>query len=319
MRVQTLESYLYAHLLIKPVVNFAFLIEPVVTFAFLIEGMEEERQNEALKRIRFKEEDEDRMSELPDSLRVEILSRLPSTKDAIRTSALSKRWKHLWTAVTSLIFVHPHETHVRANPDFFSYVDKTLTQRPHLKLYKFRLISFYNNHQCQSQIHNWIHYAVNCNVEHLVLKLWGLKGITQFPLDQFVYVNSCLTHLTLKGCEFNPTGAISWENLRSLHIWYAKLDEDMIENILSGSPVLETLELDQCYGYRRLNITSKSVKNLVFTGYMLACYSDITEINAPNILTLKVQGILLMRKLLLLNVSSLVEAHLGAVWQLLND
>ncbi|KAJ0927571.1 putative leucine-rich repeat domain superfamily, F-box-like domain superfamily [Helianthus annuus] len=250
------------------------------------------------------------MSELPDSLRVEILSRLPSTKDAIRTSALSKRWKHLWTAVTSLIFVHPHETHVRANPDFFSYVDKTLTQRPHLKLYKFRLISFYNNHQCQSQIHNWIHYAVNCNVEHLVLKLWGLKGITQFPLDQFVYVNSCLTHLTLKGCEFNPTGAISWENLRSLHIWYAKLDEDMIENILSGSPVLETLELDQCYGYRRLNITSKSVKNLVFTGYMLACYSDITEINAPNILTLKVQGILLMRKLLLLNVSSLVEAHL---------
>ncbi|KAF5809064.1 hypothetical protein HanRHA438_Chr04g0162911 [Helianthus annuus] len=74
--------------------------------------------------------------------------------------------------------------------------------------------------------------------------------------------------------------------------------------------MLETLELKYCYGYTRLNITSKSVKNLVFAGYVHACYYDIIEFNAPNILTLIVQDVLALRNFLLLNVSSLVEAHL---------
>ncbi|MFS7931349.1 putative leucine-rich repeat domain superfamily, F-box-like domain superfamily [Helianthus anomalus] len=267
-------------------------------------------QSQPLKRIPF--EDEDRISKLPDCLLVEILSRIPSTKDAIRTGTLSKRWKHLWTLVSSLVFLHPYETHCRTNPDFFSFVDQTITQRRPLKLQKFKVHSRYNHH-LESHIHNWIRYAVSCNVEDLHLTLWGLERRTEFPLDQFVFVSSCFTHLTLAGCTFNPTGAISWENLRSLRIWCGNLDEDLIQNVLSGSPVLKTLVLDNCYGYRRLNITSKSVKNLVFSGYMHRRISDVTdviEINAPNILSLKIEDDLMLWKLLLLDVSSLVEAGL---------
>ncbi|KAJ0581616.1 putative F-box domain, leucine-rich repeat domain superfamily, F-box-like domain superfamily [Helianthus annuus] len=249
---------------------------------------------EALKRIRFEEEeDEDRMSELPDSLLVEILSRLPSTKDAIRTTTLSKRWQHLWTAVTNLNFRHPDG--LFTSPDFFSFVDKTLTQRPQSKLNKLTLVTRYGNWR-KSRVHNWIRYAVNCNVEDLHLMLWEPwepEPRTGFPLDDFVFIGSCFTHLTLAGCAFNPTGAISWKNLRSLRIIYGNLDEDLIENILSGSPVLETLVLNGCYGYRRLNITSKSVKNLVFSSYLAADLIndplDVIEINAPNILSLKIE------------------------------
>ncbi|KAF5810872.1 putative F-box domain, leucine-rich repeat domain superfamily, F-box-like domain superfamily [Helianthus annuus] len=270
---------------------------------------------EALKRIRFEEEeDEDRMSELPDSLLVEILSRLPSTKDAIRTTTLSKRWQHLWTAVTNLNFRHPDG--LFTSPDFFSFVDKTLTQRPQSKLNKLTLVTRYGNWR-KSRVHNWIRYAVNCNVEDLHLMLWEPwepEPRTGFPLDDFVFIGSCFTHLTLAGCAFNPTGAISWKNLRSLRIIYGNLDEDLIENILSGSPVLETLVLNGCYGYRRLNITSKSVKNLVFSSYLAADLIndplDVIEINAPNILSLKIEGELMLWKILLLNVSSLVEADL---------
>ncbi|KAJ0796973.1 putative leucine-rich repeat domain superfamily [Helianthus annuus] len=128
----------------------------------------------------------------------------------------------------------------------------------------------------------------------------------RFQLDQLFFINSCFTHLTLKHCAFNPTGAISWKNLRKLCIAYEKLDEDLIENILSGSPVLETLVLDYCNGYRRLNIMFKSVKNLALHLW----HYDIIEINAPNILTLKVQYARELRNILLPNVSSLVEAHL---------
>uniref|UniRef100_A0A251V1L7 Putative F-box/RNI-like superfamily protein n=1 Tax=Helianthus annuus TaxID=4232 RepID=A0A251V1L7_HELAN len=272
--------------------------------------MEEEGQNQALKRIRFEEEDEDRTSKLADSLLVEIISRLPTTKDAIRTAALSKRWKHLWTAVTSLVFLHPYDSNHYANPSFFSHVNKTLTQRGQSKLNKFRLHTYYHDHLHESHINDWIRYAVHCNVEDLHLSLRDHVRGFAFPLDQFVFINSCLTNLTLLACAFNPTGVISWKSLRKLCIVYGNLDEDLIGNILSGSPVLETLVLKHCYGYRRLDITSKSLKNLVFTGYMHNYTTDIIEINAPNILSLKIQSVLVLRKILLLNVSSLVEAHL---------
>ncbi|MFS7931345.1 putative leucine-rich repeat domain superfamily, F-box-like domain superfamily [Helianthus anomalus] len=265
--------------------------------------MAEEEQNQPPKRIGCEDDDEDRISQLPDCLLAEILSRLPSTKDAIRTGALSKRWKHLWTCVPILVFQHPCDSCLYGRPlDFFSYVDKTLTQRPHLKVNKFTLSCFYDD-RVKSQVHNWIRYAVDCNVEDLYLWLYRMGRLRRFQLDQFFFINSCFTHLTLKHCAFNPTGAISWKNLRKLCIAYGKLDEDLIENILSGSPVLETLVLDYCNGYRQLNITSKSVKNLVLHHWQY----DIIEINAPNILTLKVQY---ASDILLLNVSSLVEAHL---------
>nr|GEW96478.1 F-box protein At5g03100-like [Tanacetum cinerariifolium] len=59
-----------------------------------------------------------------------------------------------------------------------------------------------------------------------------------------------------------------------------ELDEESIQNILSGSPLLETLEFNECFGFRRIYITSKSVKNLVFYGYhalVLGGYILLTE------------------------------------------
>ncbi|KAJ0927573.1 putative leucine-rich repeat domain superfamily, F-box-like domain superfamily [Helianthus annuus] len=149
--------------------------------------MAEEEQNQPLKRIRCEDDDEDRVSKLLDCLLTEILSRLPSTKDAIRTGALSKRWKHLWTCVPILVFQHPYYSCCfDVSPDFFSYVDKTLTQRPHLKVNKFTLTCFYDD-RVKSHVHNWIRYAVNCNVEDLHLWLYDIGGLTRFQLDQFFF------------------------------------------------------------------------------------------------------------------------------------
>ncbi|GKD39494.1 hypothetical protein Tco_1259701 [Tanacetum coccineum] len=97
--------------------------------------------------------------------------------------------------------------------------------------------------------------------------------------------------------------------------WRFYPDEDMIEKILSGSPCLESLELNDCYGYRRIDVTSKSVKKLVFFGYDSNAayeedYIDCIKINAPYISSLTIKGELSLRELVLLNVSSLEEVNL---------
>ncbi|XP_071697142.1 F-box protein At5g03100-like [Rutidosis leptorrhynchoides] len=269
------------------------------------------------KEAQFQEE-KDIISGLPDCILVEILSRIPYTKYAIRTGTLSKRWKHIWTCVYNLNFscLDPHGNKIE-NSKFISSIDKTLTQFRCLKLNKFKLLTVYDA-QFYSQINNWIHYAIDCKVEQLDIALLPQSNV-QFPLHELFFINSCFRDLRVSGCEFNPTAAISWKQLRSLCISKVKLDEDLIENILCGSPLLETLKLDDCYGYRRLNISSKSVKNLVFAGYWVPLCDhfedddddDVIEINAPYILSLKIKSGLSFWKLRLLDVSSLVKAHLS--------
>ena len=281
--------------------------------------MEEDRH----KRPRFgdlREEnmEEDRLSLLPDWLIiVEILSRLELTKEAIRTGILSKRWLHLWTLVPNLAFdiqiFHTDDRDVRLD-GFYSIVDQTITQCP-LNINKLHIFIKYH-FRFESNVNNWIHYAINRNVHEFHLLIPRLYSpLSRFVLPQSFFFCSCFTILELDGCILNPTGSIAWENLKSLSISHAKLCHDLIQNILSGSPLLETFKLDFCYGFTRIDITSKSVKNLVFSGFFDPKQSRripiAIEINAPYTLSLAVNDILYLQKLSLLNVSSLIKAELN--------
>ncbi|GKD30178.1 ribonuclease H-like domain-containing protein, partial [Tanacetum coccineum] len=267
----------------------------------------------------------DPFSLLQEDILLDIMSRIEcTTKELIRTtSTISKRWQNLWASVPHLIFL---EVEDGVDPDtnihrYISFIDNTINQcptYPNLKLFK--LDTNYNsllNPEFKSRVNSWIRYAISRNVEELDLRLWG--GQEEFTYDDELFFNSsCITRIKLSWCLLNPpNGAISWGRLESLCISCGTLDEDMLEKILSGSPCLETLELDDCYGYRRINITSKSVKEFVFSNYNShheiyrgGDYIDCVKINAPYISSLTIEGELVLRELALLNVSSLVEAHL---------
>ena len=123
--------------------------------------------------------------------------------------------------------------------------------------------------------------------------------------------------MKISHCLFNPPdGAIRWDKLKCLCLDNGKLDDDSIEKILSGSPCLETLELDCCYGVSWIDITSKRFKNLVLNGYGIRSpseedYIDTIKINAPYMLSLTIKGKMYLEEILLLNVSSLVKADLN--------
>ncbi|GJW76510.1 thiamine thiazole synthase, chloroplastic-like protein [Tanacetum coccineum] len=161
----------------------------------------------------------------------------------------------------------------------------------------------------------WIRYAITRNVEDVDLWLQGVGvGQKEFTFeDELFFKTSCITRMTLTYCQFNPPNdAISWERLECLCLYYVTLDEDMIEKISSGSPCLESLELKNCHGYRRIDDTSRSVKKLVFSYYYYRNeedYIDCIKINAPYISSLTIKGEVEV-ELVLLDVSSLIKAEL---------
>ncbi|GKE15056.1 F-box protein-like protein [Tanacetum coccineum] len=235
----------------------------------------------------------------------------------IRTCCLSKRWINLWTLLPYIILLNGdnNDDDDEYRHVFFSLVDKAITQSRHLKLKKFQLSTSYDC-RFESQVNNWIHYAISCNVKDLDLSLWDYARIV---LDGLFFTNSQFTHLKLS-CNFvNPTGAFGWNNLKSLSLSEVELNENLIQNILSGSPLLQTFKLIDCYGrLEELNITSESVQNFVISGdnrlgYKYKhCPPEHVYLNAPNILSLTIRGIY-MWELYLTDVSSLVEANLDYI------
>nr|GEY40054.1 hypothetical protein [Tanacetum cinerariifolium] len=85
-------------------------------------------------------------------------------------------------------------------------------------------------------------------------------------------------------------------------------DDDLFRSIISGSPVLETLVLGSCYGFQVLDISNDSVKNFFICGY--SSEMDTLRINAPHIESLTVKGDFNLKAILLLNVSSVIQAQL---------
>nr|GEW07011.1 hypothetical protein [Tanacetum cinerariifolium] len=275
----------------------------------------------------------DRLNELKDEMLVNNISFIDNalnqctTKELIKTTAtMSKRWRNLWTQLPHLSFIDDRdityyvveETHLHG---YISFIDNTLNQCPtNLNLKKFKLDIIHSsliNSKFESRANSWIRYAISRNVEDDDLQLCVGEPFSYD--DELFFNNLCFNHVKLSWCVLNPpNGEISWERLKCLCLSYVTLDEAIIENILSESPCLESLELNDCYGYRRIDITSKSVKKLVFSGYNShhginaynEAYIDYVKIDAPYISSLTIKAELVLREFVLLNVSSLVETHL---------
>ncbi|XP_043715385.1 F-box protein At4g22280-like [Telopea speciosissima] len=194
------------------------------------------------------EEGKDKLSNFSDTLLHHILSFLP-TKYAVRTCILSKRWKYIWSSVTSLDFddglynAEPGKKRIRAKvANFINFVDRVLIQNAS-SLDKFHL-------KCGSScdfdhINAWICAAITRKVHQLCLSI-SMKQLLKLP--HCLFTSEYLVKLELVG-NF-VLNVPSYICLSSLIILYLErvtfVDDVSVEQLFSSCPALEVLTIDDC-------------------------------------------------------------------------
>ncbi|KAF8365068.1 hypothetical protein HHK36_032929 [Tetracentron sinense] len=252
----------------------------------------------------------DRISGLPDFVLHQILSLLPM-QEAVKTGVLSKRWEHLWASVSDLDFIN---SYVKAD-SYVNFVNRTLVLYEGSKIRKF-FVDFACTDGLASHLDSWIRFAVRRKVEELDLFLFDHVSLDDpYELPQHLYNNAYLTKLKLCFIHIRPRGLFSWRLLRSLSLSCIQLSDNLIQDILSGSPSLEVLDLELIGGLQHLNITSPSLKKLIIHDgdvddqYDFMNLDSVVKISAPYLQSLAMLGGW-YRRIRLTNLPCLVHATL---------
>ena len=120
------------------------------------------------------------------------------------------------------------------------------------------------------------------------LNPYGNNGYT---LLQHLYADEFVSELDFYFCKIKPKGLVGWSSLKCLCIGYTALFEDVINEVLMGSPRLEFLKLQNFIDFNRFDILSESLRKLVIDSRYLKCHEPIElEIVAPKIESLEILG-----------------------------
>ncbi|XP_057772041.1 F-box/LRR-repeat protein At3g26922-like [Salvia miltiorrhiza] len=250
--------------------------------------------------------DRDRLSELPDSLIIEILSLL-DMKDVVRTSLLSQRWRNLWSTIPCLDLLEQTT----------SIISSVLAQWKGPKILKFCLSFRSLTVGPSSVIDSWLLFAIEKHVEELFLVLtnWRDRDSYCLPHDSYclpqpLYSCSSITKLTLDHCKLRIEENVQWNQLKILKIKSLDgLSGDAINQILLGAPRLEELLLKYLNigENENFNIQSTSLKMLKI--HMCQWPSTtVLGIWAPNLLNFQIYA--RIDGTFLLDVPSLADAIL---------
>jgi F-box domain len=261
---------------------------------------------------------------LPDCLLPHILSYLP-TKDAVRSSLISKRWVNLWAYLPNLDFNFAHfwsediftrstyTTHVSENSEchenFVRFIDGVLASRQIQWIDSFTLVWEY-------QVKNYI------NSGHPVSR-WILLVLQQSPRVLSIYVQPSVSvdgpkmvfacssleemKLQVKSREslVLELALVELPRLRRLNLGYYTINGDLMEKLHLGCPNLEELELYTC-GLNLSQISCGNLRSLVLDG---CCNFTGIRVSIPTLKYLKVTVMSCQTAgIVLENMSSLVKA-----------
>ncbi|XP_010277955.1 PREDICTED: F-box/LRR-repeat protein At3g26922-like [Nelumbo nucifera] len=260
------------------------------------------------------------ISNLPHHIILHILSFL-DMKHVVRTSILSRRWRHLWKSLQYLNFDHNLFSSFysigqrsRREQSFTNFVSRVLLLRNHTTdIVKFNISC--DEHCCVDSLATWILVAISYNIQELQLQAFRDIDIR---LPREIYTCNSLQTLKLKSNSFRLSaltlpGSVSLPLLKYLSFESISfMNDKSISNFLSGCPVLENLFFDYC-NFRPLKyllISSLQLKELVIDtddDYDSECHF---KIDTPNLKYFRCGGSM-RNEYTLLDMPSLDKANIG--------
>lgn len=225
----------------------------------------------------------DRISELPDSLRSQILLLL-TTKDSIKTSVLSARWRDIWLHVPGLdLRVDDLPPYGQVFPSFnYKYIKFNHKSR----LQKFK-IKYHVCNDYRDQFLEWIGPSVERGIQHL-----DVETDIGTCMPQNIYKSNTLVSLKLVALGLEtPNSDVSLPCLKILPLEHILYDDDplTLEKLISGCSVLEDLTMiRQTYTpgtvMLSLRMRSQSLKSFRLTfEYTMEGADFSVEIDAPKL------------------------------------
>ncbi|CAL9231197.1 unnamed protein product [Arabidopsis halleri] len=183
---------------------------------------------------------EDLISKLPDSLLCQILLYLP-TKNIVRTSVLSNRWKSLWLLIPRLDLDSKEFPDYNAFVGFMDrFIDFSREQNSCLHKLKLSILKDENDRHCVTR---WIDFVVRRKLQHLDVEcLVNRKFLEEMPLS--LYVCDTLVYLRLHRVLLGKFESVSLPCLKTMHLEENVYANDAsLESFISSCPVLEDLSI----------------------------------------------------------------------------
>ncbi|KAG7552069.1 F-box-like domain superfamily [Arabidopsis thaliana x Arabidopsis arenosa] len=191
----------------------------------------------------------DRISELPESLITQILLCLP-TKDSVKTSVLSTRWKNLWLNVPGLDLNYrdfPKEDE-EYEEVFINFIDRFLEFNPESRLQKFKVD--YSKREIlgfKDRIGTVINRGIRLLDAVSSTEYREDDGI-MYPYFEFMPLNlftsKTLVYLKLRYSALSDPGFVYMPCLKFMILREIRWSGTMsLEKLVSGCPVLEELTL----------------------------------------------------------------------------
>ncbi|XP_074282039.1 uncharacterized protein LOC141606697 [Silene latifolia] len=188
----------------------------------------------------------DRLSDLPDSIRRRIVSYL-DTKEAYRTSVLSKRWNQVCVTNPNLDFYRPKFT--------VEYIDARMQRysKENLPITTFTLDHPATDLPLGCKVDEWLEIAVRNQVAEI-----NLGGLADYKLPRFLFCANSLRHLHFSNVEIPYYEAVDLVSLETLVLGQVVVEERMLFHIVSSCLNLKDLRLSFCPGIKSLVIPRHS-------------------------------------------------------------
>uniref|UniRef100_A0A8I6Y521 F-box domain-containing protein n=1 Tax=Hordeum vulgare subsp. vulgare TaxID=112509 RepID=A0A8I6Y521_HORVV len=264
----------------------------------------------------------DVLRDLPEGLLWIIFSKLPLDA-AVRTSALSRQWRYLWTDCPKLSFDgdalcgdHKNKYRKRVHTLMFLRIVNRVLAQFRGKLVEELVVKIEFNWMLVEHLDNWIRSAVSSRINALVFDLApkerhhvGRVDRYRFPFELLDKDSIChlqIIHLSFVDLQ-PPMHFSGFPILRKLDLNLVNVNEKDITHMLSNCCNLEWLSIVRCHLNGELKV-SGPLPHLLYLK-IASCNFTSVEFHAVNLATFEYRGLAVP-----IDLSKSLELKCANIW-----